>query len=90
MPDAVSQPPEWWTPADAAELDVLVWELVGGVLEHRERCTLDQPCRHIRAAIALVVEWKHGRELLSEARYLRHEIERQDIRRERALLRAAS
>jgi len=32
----------WWTEADAAELDVLIFELVSGYFEDRERC---EACR---------------------------------------------
>jgi hypothetical protein len=33
----------WWTPADAAELDVLVFELSRGYFEHRQRCRACSP-----------------------------------------------
>jgi hypothetical protein len=45
----------WWTEADAAELDVLAWELVERVPEHEAQCrtcqALAEPCSS-RAAIA--------------------------------------
>ena len=33
----------WWTVADSAEMDVLVWELVRGYFEHRARCEACNP-----------------------------------------------
>jgi len=67
----------WWTAADAAELDVLVSELVGGYFTHGENCASCAaefpPCPHFREAIEVVVQWAHTRELLSRAEYLRAE-----------------
>lgn len=56
----------------------------------RERIGNVIACPHIRAAIEVVTDWRTRRELLSRARWLRLEQERLDIRRERALARAAS
>jgi hypothetical protein len=72
-----------WTPADAAELDVLVHALVNGYAEHRRRCRAcatsgepgSLPCPHLQAAIAEVVAWRDARLLLSRAEGLRREIE---------------
>jgi hypothetical protein len=65
----------WWTPADAAELDVLVFELVRGYLKHKPRCASCAagypPCPHVRTAIEVVVEWREARALLSRAQHLR-------------------
>ena len=110
----------WWTAADGAELDVLVYELARGQEHHRENCRACQPgdcpeytawrehragcrgcqheaplthggpcerhadfiahgdgcprcnpCPHMLRAIALVVEWREARELLSRAEWLR-------------------
>jgi len=70
----------WWTDADAAELDVLVYELVSGYFEHRPRCAScaaeQLPCPHFRKAIEVVVEWARTRELLSRAEHLRAERDR--------------
>jgi hypothetical protein len=67
----------WWTAADAAELDVLVHELVSRYFEHRPRCAScaagDPPCPHLREAIEAVVDWREARALLSRAEYLRVE-----------------
>lgn len=64
--------PASWTPADQAELDVLVHEIVIRFETHRATCD-EQPCPHLQAAIAEVVEWKQARELLSRAEALRAE-----------------
>jgi hypothetical protein len=68
----------WWTPADQAELDVLIWELVERVPEHRERCRrclvekeTGFPCTAVTEAIEAVLEWRRARWLLSKAQYLR-------------------
>jgi hypothetical protein len=67
----------WWTAADAAELDVLVYELVSRYFEHRPLCAScaagDPPCPHVREAIEAVVDWREARALLSRAEYLRVE-----------------
>ncbi len=71
------------TPADLAELDVLVWELVTGYFEHRQKCRAcaasrqpgGLPCAHLQAAIREVVDWREGRMLLSTAQALRAEQE---------------
>ena len=67
----------WWTAADAAELDVLVHELVSRYFEHTPRCASCAagypPCPHVRAAIEAVVDWREARALLSRAESLRAE-----------------
>jgi hypothetical protein len=66
----------WWTPADSAELDCLIYELVRSYFEHRERCEACQshsPCPALATAITVVAEWRQMRELLSRAEYLRAE-----------------
>ncbi len=63
-----------WTAADAAELDVLAHALASGYFEHRERCARcagPEPCPHVRAAIAEVVDWREARILRSRAEALR-------------------
>jgi hypothetical protein len=75
--------PDYWTAADAAELDVLLRALAYGSAEHRrqcQRCTRrgesgSLPCPHLQAAIAEVVEWRDARLLLSRAEALRREIQ---------------
>jgi hypothetical protein len=67
---------DWYTAADQAELDVLVWALVYGYFEHRERCGRcvgPEPCPHVQAAIREVVDWRDARALLSRAEALRAE-----------------
>jgi len=65
----------WWTAADAAELDLLIRELVDALDRHRERCAEcgagELTCRKAGAAIEAVVEWRDKRELASRAAMLR-------------------
>ena len=63
-----------WTPADQAELDVLLWALCDGWHHHRDTCRLE-PCPHLIEAIAEVVDWRQARKLLSEAQALRLDTE---------------
>jgi hypothetical protein len=72
---------EFWTEADSAELDVLVNELVTGYFEHRHACracvpNAMLPCPHVQRAIAVVVDWRDARWLLSRAEALRARVER--------------
>lgn len=68
-----------WTPADAAELDVLTWELVDVYFDHLEQCETCQanrrrrgePCVYVQSAIAIVVDWRQRRQLLTRAEQLR-------------------
>lgn len=108
-----------WTPADGAELDVLVHTLTFDYEEHRAKCracrpcawpdrwrahkrscrvcqgdapltfgtdcyarvrflehtagcpSCSGPCPHLRAAVAVVVDWRNARALLSKAEALR-------------------
>lgn len=72
-----------WTPADTAELDCLIWELVDETFTHRESCpacrawqareTGATPCPHIGEAIDIVLRWRQRRQLLSRAEQLRAE-----------------
>ncbi len=41
------------------------------LVEHRD-CVRCLPCPHLQAAIAVVVEWREARALLSRAEWLRH------------------
>lgn len=68
----------FWTLADQAELDVLIWELVTRVREHRERCSHCEaakrtgfPCPAVGEAIETMLDWRRGRALLSRAEHLR-------------------
>jgi hypothetical protein len=71
--DLRSQP--WWTPADAAELDLLTRELVDKTFSHRFTCEVciagHPPCPQIPAAIEAVIEWRDLRVLASKAAWLR-------------------
>jgi hypothetical protein len=81
----------WWTEADDAELAALTRELVWGIFDHRE-----QPCSscarvaagelavcpHIARAIAIVVDWRDARELLSRARWVRRQRELLEYQRD--------
>jgi hypothetical protein len=73
-PDLQAQP--WWTTADAAELDVITWQLVDSVRSHRdagcEVCAAGYPpCPKVRKAITVAVEWRAARILLSRATWER-------------------
>lgn len=66
----------WWTEADAAELDVLVHELVRVAMIHRERCSVCRGhgvlyCADMGEAIEAVLEWRDARILRSKAAWLR-------------------
>jgi hypothetical protein len=62
----------WWTPADRAELDLLVHELVDEVYEHRQNCDrCPAPCPWVNAAIERVTDWRRDRMLRSRAAWLR-------------------
>ena len=67
--------PPWWTSADQAELDVLAFEFTRAVLLHRGRCDTCRTggpwCPILRAAFDVVLEWRYGRRLQSEAVWLR-------------------
>jgi hypothetical protein len=88
-----AQPP-WWTEADNAELAVLTRELVDGIFEHRPQCASCAkgypPCPHIRAAIAIVVDWRDRRELESRARWLRRQRELLEYGRDVAAFRGVA
>jgi hypothetical protein len=62
----------FWTDADQAELDVLVWAVVDGWQKHRRTCQLE-PCPHLQAAIREVCDWREARALRSKAEALRTE-----------------
>ena len=65
----------YWTEADEAELDVLVFELVRAVHAHREGCSICREggpwCAPLVGALDAVVEWRRGRILRSKAQWLR-------------------
>jgi hypothetical protein len=67
--------PTWWTDADAAELDVVAWQLVHSYTDHLNRCPAcargDRSCRALQRALDAITEWLSFRRLLSRAEYLR-------------------
>jgi hypothetical protein len=72
--------PVWWTDADQAELDALVWALVRDYYEtHRPRCPRCQegypPCPQLREAVEAITDWLTLRRLLSRAKWLRRQEE---------------
>lgn len=75
----MSARPAWWTPADQAELDLVIQELVRAGWAHREcaRCKmLGRWCEPMAEAAEAVLDWKRGRELRSRAAHLRRLEER--------------
>lgn len=71
----LAEQPWWWTPADAAELDLLVYEFVKAAFHHREACAICRAggpwCDPLRDAFEGVLGWREGRELRSKATWLR-------------------
>lgn len=70
----MSTAPAWWTAADAAEFDVLVFQLVEAAWAHRKcaRCRdLGTWCPPMAEAAEAVLTWRRGRSLLSRAEHLR-------------------
>jgi hypothetical protein len=71
----------WWTLADRAELDAIAHQLVDSVQSHRragcEVCAAGfPPCPKVQEAIAIAVEWRDARIVLSRAKWERA---RQDL-----------
>jgi hypothetical protein len=67
----VTAMPPWWTAADAAELDALVYELVRVVFEHRPSCRHGVPCPNVSRGCDVVVDWLEARKRRSRALWLR-------------------
>lgn len=64
----------YWTPADQAELDTLIWAWVDGYWEHRERCLVcwgGYMCRWAAAALQEIMDWRDKRAATSRAIMLR-------------------
>ncbi len=65
----------YWTPADVAELDVLVFEFVRVHELHVpacETCSSGGPwCRRLLASFEAILKWKQARTLRSKADFLR-------------------
>ena len=73
----------YWTPADAAELDVLVFEFVRVHEIHVaacETCRGGPWCSRLRESFEAILDWKQARTLRSKATYLRlREFERERL-----------
>jgi hypothetical protein len=73
MSTLAAQP--WWTPADQAELDLLVFEFVHAAFRHREACSVCLTggpwCLPLRDAWDGLIGWRDGRVLRSKAGWLR-------------------
>jgi len=72
----------YWTAADAAELDVLIFEFVRVRELHVPACAVCREhgpwCARLLASLEAVLEWREGRLLRSKAAWLRlREIERE-------------
>ena len=65
--DGVRRSGKGLTAADAAELDVLLWELCGCWDEHRRTCTHERPCPFLVEGIAAVIAWRDARLLRTRA-----------------------
>jgi hypothetical protein len=65
----------WWTDADAAELELLVHELVRAAFLHRGGCSTcgadRRWCPAMYEALEAVTDWRDGRILRSKAAFLR-------------------
>lgn len=76
---------EFWTAADGAELDVLVFEFVRVHEVHVPACEVCRQrgpwCPRLLGAFDAVLDWRQGRELRSQAAWLR----RRELERERML-----
>jgi hypothetical protein len=63
--------PPYWTAADDAELMVLVHELVDGICEHNEKCSVcsrgEAWCTGVREAFDVVLDWIERRRAASFA-----------------------
>lgn len=68
---------QWWTPADEAELDVLVSAFVDGFYDHRDRCRVCAGggpwCEHATEGWHALAAWRRTRGLLSRAEWLRRQ-----------------
>ena len=66
---------DYWTAADAAELDVLIFEFVRVHEIHVPRCETCRQggpwCPRLLASFEAVLEWKQARTLRSKADFLR-------------------
>ena len=73
----MSAAPPYWSEADAAELNVIVFALTRGVFRHRERCAAcaaagsELFCKQVDRAIEEALDWRRFRWLLSRAEWLR-------------------
>jgi hypothetical protein len=68
----------WWTAADDAELDALVYELVRVAFEHRSSCDHGVPCTNVSRACDVVLDWLEARKRRSRALWLRAQQDMED------------
>jgi hypothetical protein len=65
----------WWGPAERAELDLRLHELVGRFHEHKQCCSAcaagSPDCPFTRGAIERVIDWRDNRVLRSRATWFR-------------------
>lgn len=82
MPGVKLTDQPWWTDADQADLDLLTWEFVNAVQQHRERCpecAAGGPwCQPLVDAFQAVLDWRQGRILFSRAAFHRAHQDIQD------------
>jgi hypothetical protein len=65
-----------------AELDLITYEFVNAIADHRpgcEACQSGRSCPKVVAAIAAVVDWRQRRMLLTRAEHLRGEQDLADL-----------
>jgi hypothetical protein len=84
----LSQRP-WWTDADQAELDRVLWEYVSVYDEHRGVCPV-RSCEHLTPAWEAIEEWLTVRKLQSRAEWCRRERRLDDLAEIQALLNPVS
>lgn len=75
MKRATPQPKPWWTDADQAELDMLLWEFLGAAWRHKLDCSScvseNRFCGPLSTAWDAIEEWLASRRLKSKAEWLR-------------------
>ena len=79
--------PAWWTEADQAELDALLWAFLCVAEHHQQHCSGCGPvaaCAAVRDAWDALEDWWVQRRLLSRAEWHRsiRQLETIDLRRE--------
>ena len=88
----------YWTDADQAELDVLIWEFITRAERHRgcPDCERNEEiyghawCEQLSAGLEVVLDWRRSRSLRSRATWLRAQQDAGDWLRELERERAAA